>query len=494
MLFVQIMGRGLRTATGKDHCIARGSLVLTDQGEIPIEDITLEHKVWDGVSFVEHGGAVCRGVQPTISYDGIRATTDHLVMTDEGWETIEEAAYRCLRLACTGIAGKPIRFSDHHIKENRGKNLQVASGSRVSALQGTPYGSIPQYQEASRYKGLSVLQWASTGSGATLALSQVPATTEPLHQFMRSAISFLRWAWDRISFSIDQRRSTMGSRQTWYSREKMDIGQNRQQWSLRAGEFALGKCSCADEQHVTCRWQLSTSVYKFQNVVSGNKICGSLFEKNDVRDDRCGDHREVGHAFMQTEREVWDIYNAGPLQRYTANGKLVHNCLVLDHTSTHSKLGFVTDIDQNHDQLYAEEDKVTTVTERIRLPKECPACGFLKGPGIAKCPMCQHVAVAHSKIEPTPGELKELDRKRKEEEDVGDKAQFFAELRAFANERGYNPHWADNKFREKFGVWPNHYKWVAPASEISPKTRSWIKGMQIRWIKGRAKGNYPQVR
>ena len=176
----------------------------------------------------------------------------------------------------------------------------------------------------------------------------------------------------------------------------------------------------------------------------------------------------------------------------TATGK--DHCLILDHTSTHSKLGFVTDIDQNHDQLYAKEDKVTTVTERIRLPKECPACGFLKGPGVAKCPMCQHVAAAHSKIEPTPGELKELERKRKEQEDVGDKAQFFAELRAFANERGYNPYWADNKYLEKFGVWPNAYKWVAPAAEISPKTRSWIKGMQIRWIKGKAKGNYPQVR
>ena len=176
----------------------------------------------------------------------------------------------------------------------------------------------------------------------------------------------------------------------------------------------------------------------------------------------------------------------------TAKGK--DHLVCLDHTDNHLRLGFVTDIDANHNELLKETDRVSSVTDRIRLPKECPACAFLKPPGVSKCPMCQHVTVAHSKIEPTAGELKELERKRKEEDEVTDKAQFFAELRAFANERGYNPHWADNKFREKFGVWPNHYKWVAPAAEISPKTRSWIKGMQIRWIKGRAKGNYPQVR
>ena len=177
----------------------------------------------------------------------------------------------------------------------------------------------------------------------------------------------------------------------------------------------------------------------------------------------------------------------------TAKGK-DDGCLILDHSDNHLRLGFVTDIDANHTELLMGDAETASVTDRIRLPKECPACHFLKPPGTAKCPMCSHVTVAHNKIEPTAGELKELERKRQEEEDVGDKAQFFAELRAFANERGYNPHWADNKYREKFGVWPNAYKWVTPAAEISPKTRSWIKGMQIRWIKGRAKGNYPQVR
>lgn len=84
-------GRGLRSslATGKKDCIARDTLVLTDKGEVRIQDITLDHKVWDGQNFVSHAGVICRGVQKVIEYDGLIATPDHEVMTDDGWKRFE---------------------------------------------------------------------------------------------------------------------------------------------------------------------------------------------------------------------------------------------------------------------------------------------------------------------------------------------------------------------------------------------------------------------
>ena len=60
-------------------CIAEGQLVLTEQGLVPIEKVTLEHKVWDGESFVNHDGVIYKGVKEVISYGGLRATPDHLV-------------------------------------------------------------------------------------------------------------------------------------------------------------------------------------------------------------------------------------------------------------------------------------------------------------------------------------------------------------------------------------------------------------------------------
>jgi len=161
--------------------------------------------------------------------------------------------------------------------------------------------------------------------------------------------------------------------------------------------------------------------------------------------------------------------------------------LVLDHTSTHSNLGFVTDIDVNHTELLADTDRVASVTDRIRLPKECPACGFLKAPGMSKCPMCQHVTVAHCTIEQTPGELKEIERKKKEERASIDRRVFYAELLAYAQLKGWKPGWAANVYRERFEVWPNAMKDVRAAPAISRDTKNWITHRNIAWVRGKGR-------
>jgi len=63
-------------------CLAEGQLVLTDQGEVPIQHVTTVMKVWDGVEWVNHAGAVFKGYKECVRYDGLKATLDHLVFTD----------------------------------------------------------------------------------------------------------------------------------------------------------------------------------------------------------------------------------------------------------------------------------------------------------------------------------------------------------------------------------------------------------------------------
>lgn len=60
-------------------CIAEGQLVLTDHGLVPIEKVTIFHKVWDGETFVKHDGILYKGEREVISYAGLIATKDHLV-------------------------------------------------------------------------------------------------------------------------------------------------------------------------------------------------------------------------------------------------------------------------------------------------------------------------------------------------------------------------------------------------------------------------------
>jgi hypothetical protein len=69
-----------------ENCLAEGTLVLTNSGWKPIEGVTKDDLVYDGVEFVKHDGVVCNSVQKCIELDGVWLTPDHKVLTDEGWK------------------------------------------------------------------------------------------------------------------------------------------------------------------------------------------------------------------------------------------------------------------------------------------------------------------------------------------------------------------------------------------------------------------------
>ncbi len=77
-----------RVYAGKvtENCLAEGTLVLTGSGWKPIEEVTKDDSVYDGVEFVKHDGVVCNSVQKCIELDGVWLTPNHMVLTDEGWK------------------------------------------------------------------------------------------------------------------------------------------------------------------------------------------------------------------------------------------------------------------------------------------------------------------------------------------------------------------------------------------------------------------------
>ena len=95
-------------------CIAEGQMVLTDNGLVPIERVTLAHKVWDGVEWVSHEGVICKGVKEVITYDGLAATPDHDVYTEYGKIQFGSAAHRLARLIRSGDGELPIQIMESH--------------------------------------------------------------------------------------------------------------------------------------------------------------------------------------------------------------------------------------------------------------------------------------------------------------------------------------------------------------------------------------------
>ena len=81
-------------------CIAEGELVLTDKGLVPIEKVTVDMKLWDGVEWVTHDGPIFQGYKEVITYAGLTATRDHKVYVEGEQEPLpfEHAAVNKLHL------------------------------------------------------------------------------------------------------------------------------------------------------------------------------------------------------------------------------------------------------------------------------------------------------------------------------------------------------------------------------------------------------------
>jgi superfamily II DNA or RNA helicase len=488
MLYIQMVGRGLRTASGKQDCLSRGTMILTDKGETPIESVTLDHKVWDGVRFVAHGGSICRGVQTVITYDGVTGTPDHRVMTDEGWTPLAEAACYGRRITRTGFGGVPIRFIGDSQSVYRRRVLEFACRASLRPLRKIAHGALSQFSEAIRNMRLPALQFEAACNRPKMALSALPAAAGSVHESEQRGVSPLRWAWDRISFFWCESCRDMDSRESRDKRSLEANRQDRQRRPLRAGKFAVGVPSFEREQFTQDRRDKSNEVYKFQGEEPGNKICGlNALQIYIEGDDGQGNYQEMAYPFCKTEGEVWDIINAGPLQRFTANGRLVHNCLFLDHSDTGLTLGLPDEI--HYDQfMCVEADGERKAREKKEpLPKKCGKCGYLKPAKVHQCPCCGFMPEAQSHVTYGEGELAEIGRggAKGKKATRDEKQTFWSELQWLASERGKTQSWCKANYRDKYGVWPTGLadKPAYPRQE----TFGWIKHKQIAWAKRKEK-------
>lgn len=150
--------------------------------------------------------------------------------------------------------------------------------------------------------------------------------------------------------------------------------------------------------------------------------------------------------------------------------------LILDHSGTVKNLGFPTD------ELPIELDDGTPSKQQKQkekpLPKPCPSCHFMKPPKSRVCPACGFAARPVSAIEHADGNLTKVEKKATKI----DKQQFYSELLAVANTRGYSSGWVSHSYKEKFGVWPVGLE--KASCEPSPSVWNFVTAKNIRFSKG----------
>jgi hypothetical protein len=93
-------------------CIGAGSMVLCGSGWKPIEQVTLEDKLWDGGEWVCHQGLVPKGEKETLSLSGLWLTPDHKVLCGTQWLeaqlVVADANILCRALG-TGAVNLPLQ-------------------------------------------------------------------------------------------------------------------------------------------------------------------------------------------------------------------------------------------------------------------------------------------------------------------------------------------------------------------------------------------------
>lgn len=171
----------------------------------------------------------------------------------------------------------------------------------------------------------------------------------------------------------------------------------------------------------------------------------------------------------------------------TATGK--NDCLILDHSDNHIRLGFVTDI--HHDELNDGRERAKAEPrDNVKLPKKCPSCSFLKPAKILECPACGFAPQPKCNVINREGELVEFTNRRAAiaptvvQEQIK-RANWHGMLTSIGMERGYKPTWAGVNYKEKFGVWPPVR--AVPPIEPTQEVRNWVKSRMIAFAKARSR-------
>jgi hypothetical protein len=174
----------------------------------------------------------------------------------------------------------------------------------------------------------------------------------------------------------------------------------------------------------------------------------------------------------------------------TAEGK--RELIILDHSDSTLRLGFVTDIHHTRldggSALVGEREKVEPTPPK---PAECVKCQLVYARHLSACPGCGHAPERVCKVETVGGELIDMTAAQRKANGAewAEKIAFMAQLKAYANSTGKREGWVAHKYRQKFGVWPYDFrvKHCRPAAGVDPHVRSWIMAQNIRWAKSQAR-------
>ena len=310
-------------------CIAEGSLVLTDKGLIPIEDVTTDELVWDGEEWVKHEGVIYKGEREVIAYDGLTATPDHLVFIEgkQGAVRFEDAAASGAHLIQTGDGRRAIRLGENY---QSGEEVESVMGRLLCAhgMHGVWKRSVDTVKQSDKRSFKGVPKLFTTETDTTMARSKADRSETTVRKPKGFTVQELWSKRNKVRLSKCDGSRTFFNPGIWNTRQEDGDRQGRQRRRLCSGECSF--CYSGREY----REQKDNGFVEIRSEILA--LCESHGSKKAFSGaDKGTDYSGCGDGCIRKEKEleghqrkvrVYDIRNAGRHHRFTVSGKLVHNC------------------------------------------------------------------------------------------------------------------------------------------------------------------------
>ena len=294
------------------RCVSWGTLVVTDRGLVPIQDVALNDCVWDGNMWVSHDGCVFQGWKETICSYQVGLTPDHPVLTVKGWKYAYEGFDRA-------EVWLPDGYRERYVETYRycvlGSSMQLRDGSDCE---------VQRFDQRSNDK-----LWMPSQEHAlqNSNLQFMGCNGAAMHEHKSSKVPFV---WSKRNNGL---REMERFRKLLYGYGDSSKGAYarpyRQQRELRTWQLSMGDSKATAEQppkHHAYR----NSEWIYSDSRSGT-CCGHNYQRS------TGPHQErldggCYSASTQNPKPVYDLLNCGPRRAFTViddcgRPLLVHNCL-----------------------------------------------------------------------------------------------------------------------------------------------------------------------
>ena len=354
------------------NCIAEGSPVLTDRGLVPIEDVQLTDKVWDGVEWVQHEGVVYKGTQSVVVLDELVVTPEHLILTTEGDYVCARSIQAGIRRPAIGGNGAIPQTVSAINWEDEARASAYSSGSplhtvRQDILETAQLTAAQGHSEGLR---LSVRGQVEQGQTDTRAARPLSRYNPALHT-RTGEIEKLRRSWSGNAIQVDGQLHLLGANQPADGGlQRSTVRQNRHTGTLRTWESAPGvgqkERNEQTEQRVCgvhgAGCPTGPLVGPGENGQPGFSTNEMGANTQTTKWDACagGDSK----ATPSTAR-VYDILNAGPRHRFTVSGIVVSNCY--DAYWTYELYNYFKQMVDKSPDFYNHRMRVTRVLHDVQM-------------------------------------------------------------------------------------------------------------------------------